>query len=105
MNKILIDKEEIILQKITKSIEVTSNIRTNVFGITKLIINVFKNCDIQLDSNLDNSKVDIVFNLKPNVNLNLYEYKQGNKSKVQYTFNLAEKSSINIEKFFFICKF
>lgn len=99
MNKILIDKEDVVLEKITKNIEVTSNIRTNVFGITKVVINVLKSCELQLDSNLENSKLDVVFNLKPNVSLNLYENKIGNKSKVQYTFNLLDNSIINIEKF------
>lgn len=101
MNKILIDKEDVILEKLSKKIDIKTTLRTDIFGITKIIIDVFKSCSLELDYNMDNSKLDILFNVKPNVKFNLYEYKTGDKAKIQYTFNIDEKSLVNIEKFNF----
>lgn len=99
MNKILIDKEEVILEKVNKKIDIKTTLRTNIFGITRIVIDVLKSCSLELNYNLYNSKLDILFNVKPNIKFNLYEYKTGDKAKIQYTFNIEEKSIVNIEKF------
>lgn len=99
MNRIIVDKEEIILKKITKKIEITTIPRKDIFGITKLTINVIKDCDIEIDYNIDNCKLDIIVNVMNGVTCNLYEYKEGNKGKIQYTFNLYNDSFLGIDKF------
>lgn len=99
MNKIIIDKEEVILEKITKKINVEVIPRKDIFGITKIIIDVIKSTDLEINSLFSNTKLDIVINLKDNVILNLYEYKRGEKAKLQYTYNLDEESNINVFKF------
>ena len=99
MNNILVDKEEVIVNKISKKLDINTTLRTNIFGITRIVIDVLKSCTLELNYNLDNSKIDILFNVKPNVEFKLYEYKTGDKAKIQYTFNIEENSNINIEKF------
>ena len=99
MNKIVIDKEEVVLENITNKIDVSYEIRNNPFGITKVIINVLKSCSLEIDYIMDNSKYDILFNIEPNVKFELYEYKNGNKAKIQYTFNTKDDSVVNIYKF------
>lgn len=99
MNKIIIDKEEIVLEKIDNKLDVKYEIRNNPFGITKVVINVLKNCSLEIDYLMDNSKYDILFNIEPKVKFNLYEYKKGDKAKIQYTFNTSDNSNVNIYKF------
>lgn len=99
MNKILIDKEIVELKKITKNLDVKINYRHDLFGITKIDINVLNSCDLQIDYLLDNTKFDIKINVHPNVCFNMYEIKKGNKGKIQYTFNIEENSQVNISKY------
>ena len=99
MNKILIDKEQVILSKCSKSINIKTIPRMIPFGIFSITIDIFKSCDLEIDFNLDSSKINIVFNCYPNIEFNLYEIKHGSDSKIQYTFNVSENSIINIEKF------
>lgn len=99
MNRIVIDKEEIILEKVTKKIEVTTIPRKDIFGINKLIINVLNDCALEINYNIDNCKLDITINIMDGVNFNLYEHKEGNKGKIQYTFNLKNNSLLCIDKF------
>jgi Fe-S cluster assembly scaffold protein SufB len=99
MNKIVIDKEEVILENVSNKLDITTEIRTNTFGITKIVINVLKSCSLEIDYIMDNSKLDILFNIEPKVKLDLYEYKNGDKGKIQYTFNTNKDSKVNIYKF------
>lgn len=99
MNRIIVDKEEIILEKVTKKIDITTIPRKDVFGITKLTINVLKDCELEMNYNIDNCKLDIIINIMDGVNFKLYEYKEGNKGKIQYTFNLANDSFLCIDRF------
>ncbi len=99
MNRICIDKEKIELKKVTKKIKVETSSSDGIFAITKIKIDILKDTDLELDFNLDSNKLDIIINLLPNVKCNIYEIKKGLKSKVQYTYNLDENSSLCINKF------
>ena len=56
MNRILIDKENVELEKITKKVDVSVVPRKDPFSITKVIINVLKSCDLEIGYNLENNK-------------------------------------------------
>ena len=99
MNKITINGNEVELNHITNKIKVDVVPRKDSFGINKIIINTIKDTDIEINYNLDDSKFDIIFNVEPNKSLVLYEYKTGDKGKVQYTFNADDNSYIEIYKF------
>lgn len=99
MNKLILDKENIDDKKITKKIKIDIVKRSDTFGITKIVIDILASTDLIIDYNLENEKYDIVFNIQNNVNLNLYESKFGDKGKIQYTFNLNDKSTVNVFKY------
>ncbi len=99
MNKIVIDKENVILEKITKSIDVNFELRESEFGISKIFIKVLKNSNLFFDVNIDNSKYYIEIEVDNNVTLNIYEMKKGNKAKIQYNYILLNNSIINLYKY------
>lgn len=99
MNKILIDKEKIIEEKITKNIEV---IKVSNKKILKVIVNVLKSSDLEIEYLLDNNEIDLEFNISSNVKFTLFEYKRGNNGNIQYTYNLSEYSDVSINKFGYI---
>lgn len=99
MNRILIDKENVELEKITKKVDVSVVPRKDPFSITKVIINVLKSCDLEIGYNLENNKIDVLINLDKNVEFNLYELKNGVKGKIQYTYNLKDNSKMIVNKF------
>ena len=99
MNKIIIDKGKIVEDKITNNIEV---IKVSCKEIIKVIVNVLKSCDLEIEYMLNNNEIDIVFNISPNVVFNLFEYKKGNYGNIQYTYNLSEYSDTYINKFGYV---
>ena len=99
MNRIIIDKGKIIEEKITKNIEV---IKVNNKNIVKVIVNVLKDSELEIEYLIKNDEIDIEFNISSNVNFNLYEYKRGINGKIQYTYNLSEYSDVKINKFSYI---
>lgn len=99
MNKIVIDKENVILEKVTRNLKVNYELRESEFGISKIFIKVLKDTDILFDINIDNSKYYIEIEVDNNTVLNIYEIKRGNKAKIQYNYNLLNNSVINIYKY------
>ncbi len=99
MNKILIDKEVIEQKIVSNKIVVESVPCASFFGITKVKIKVLKSCNLWIDYILDDNRLDVTIDINDKVTLNLYEYKKGDKGKVRCTFNIGEKSIVNIEKF------
>ena len=98
MNRIFIDKEEVILEKVAKSITINSIPRNNPFSFLNVTIDIVKSCDLELVFNLEDSKINILINCNPNIKFNLYEVKKGCKSKIQYKFDIKENSNVCVEK-------
>lgn len=99
MNKLIIDKENIDAEKITKKIKIDINKRADNFGITKIKIDILSSTNLLIDYNLENEKYDITFNIGNSIDFNLYESKIGQKGKIQYTFNVGENSNISVSKY------
>lgn len=99
MNRILIDKANVIEEKVSNNIEI---IKVFDKKILKVIVNVLKDSDLEIEYLIDNNKIDIEFNISSNVIFNLFEYKRGTNGNIQYTYNLAEYSDVNINKFGYI---
>lgn len=102
MNKIIIAEEDIEIVSLNKKIEVNYIPRKDLFSIAKLNIVVLKKADLEIEFKLNNSKLAITIDIKPDVEFNLYEYKSGNKGKIQYVFNQLENSILNINKFQYV---
>ena len=96
MNRIIIDKENIIEDKITKNIELIK------VSNEKVIVNVLKSSDLEIEYLFDNNSIDIEFNISSNVDFNLFELKKGNNGNTNYTYNLSEYSNVFINKFEYI---
>ena len=99
MNKI-----EVVNNNITSNIDDTINLEiidnTVFLSVKKIIINIIKDTNLILKfKNKELEKWNIEFNIDKNVKFNLFELKQGNESKTQYTFNLDESSDTFIYKF------
>ena len=103
MNKILIDKETVVLKNVTKSINIDIVPRTSPFGYLNITIDVIKDSDIELDFNMLDSKINVLINCEPNIRFNIYEIKHGNNSKTQYKINLNENSTLYLEKINYSC--
>jgi Fe-S cluster assembly protein SufD len=99
MNKIIISGNETTLKLSNKKINVEVIPRKDMFGINRIIIDVLKDSELEIEYNLDDSKYDITININSSISLTLLEYKTGNKGKIQYNFNLKDSSLINIFKF------
>lgn len=99
MNKIIIDKEEIKLQRITKKIDVSYEVRNSIFGITKILVKVLDDCSIDIFCNTSNNKIDIILDVVENKIVNINEYTLGDKIKIQYSYNIDANSIVNINKY------
>lgn len=99
MNKI-----KIVNNKIISNIDDTINLEiienTVFFSVKKIILNIEKDTSLIFNfKNKELEKWNIEFNINKNIKFNLFELKQGNDSKTQYTFNLDEYSDVFIYKF------
>ena len=95
MNKIIIENDKIV----ESDIEYKYTKKENIFDISKIEFNIDKDSKILLNINIkEESKLIITFNILDNINTELTIITQGNKSKIQYNYNLSKNASINIEK-------
>ena len=95
MNKIIIENDKII----ESDVNYTYQEKTNIFDISKIEFNITSNNHILININIkEDTKLIITFNIKNNINTKLTIITQGNKSKIQYNYNLANNSTCSIEK-------
>ena len=98
MNKIILEDELITRLKKTE-VEITYHKAKSLFDITKIHLNVKKNCDILLEFNrLDDLKLDLVIDVADNVTTFVNIISILNKAKIKTTVNLGYKSKISIDK-------
>lgn len=101
MNKIKIINEQIIYEESDDLIEVSLSDKLDIFDIIKLQIKVLNDTDIQIYyEDEDESKLDVLIELKENVNCNLYELKKEQDVKIQYKYYLSQNSNLVIHKFY-----
>lgn len=99
MNKIVLENDKIIEEKINESIKY--DIFTNdTFGITSLTVQIEKNTDLEIDYNFkENTKIETIIIVNKNVNLQLYEKILGSNGKKRTKYYLKEKSNVIVSKF------
>lgn len=99
MNKIkVIDNN--IEKDINKNIEVKVSENQEFFDVKKIVINVLKDSDLEIEYNNKNFKADIEINLPENINFNLFELGINENLKVRYNYNLERFSNLTIHKFY-----
>ena len=101
MNKLILSDEEIKLEESDDFIEVTISDKFDVFDITKIKVLVKESTNLKIKHKIKKeSKIDITFELEPNVSLNDLDFKEGKDLKNQYRYYLKDNSYLNIIKFY-----
>jgi len=96
MNKLIIVNDEVVEQKLDKTINILSK-KEEFLSELKLEINDNTDLTIEYTSN-NETKLNFNIIVSKNVKCNLYEIKKGKKYKLGYTFDMAKNSTMNIYK-------
>ena len=99
MNKIKVI-DDLLEKEIDENIQVEVSETEEFLNVKKIIINVLKDSDLNIEYNNKNFKADIEINIKENVNFNLFELGINEDLKVRYNYNLESFSTLNIQKFY-----
>ena len=101
MNKILFENDVIIDKKINiKNIELIIEPKNDFFTVNSFKFYIHQNCNLEIEYDvLEDCKLNIFFYLDNNVSFNLYEKRNGKKTKVQYKYYLTKNSKCNVYKF------
>lgn len=98
MNKIIVTGDKIEYD-ISNNIKVTKKEKKDIFDISKININVFKNTSLIIEYK-NTTKLDITFNIADNINFNLFELREDTNSKIQYNYSINNNSNIKINKLY-----
>lgn len=110
MNKIILEDLNIIDSSIDDCITYDL-VDNDVLGIKVLNIDVVKSCDLNLDYNFTNSKLEVCINVSSDIDFNVNEIISGNDCKIRTKYSIGSNSSVNVFKFnnidsikeYFIC--
>lgn len=99
MNKIKVTDSNIDIN-VDDKIEVTIFDRFEIFDVKKMVIKILEDTDLEIEYNLESSKMDIQIIVLENKTLNLFELKECGNIKTQYEYVLEKNSTLNIDKFY-----
>lgn len=101
MNKILFENDSLKKEKTNKkSIELITEPKNEFFTVNSFKFYIHNSCDLEIEYNvLEECKLNIFFYLDKNITFNLYEKRNGKKTKVQYKYYLQDNSNCNVYKF------
>lgn len=101
MNKIKIVNGEIVICDITDAIRVSLCEEINLLSVNNLTIDIVNDSDIEIFfEGTKETKFNIELNISKNINVNMFEIRTGEKTKIQYIYNIDENSTLNISKFY-----
>lgn len=101
MNKIKIVNDLIDDLILDDSVEVTFQEKNEVFCVNGIKIKVVKDTNLEIEYICEKeTKLNVFINVLENVNLHLFEYRHGDKSKIQYKYYLEENSFVIVNKFY-----
>jgi len=96
MNKLIMKDNEIITNNLSNKITLEY---TNGELINSLNIKVLKSCNLyMLNTSKEDVKLNILFDILPNVDFKLNVVKESGNYKIQTKYNLAENSKITVTK-------
>ena len=98
MNKIVLDDLKIVdsLTDDSISFDLVDN---EITGVNILKIDVLKSCDLNLEYNFTDSKLEVCINVNSDVDLNVNEIISGESCKVRTTYSIDSNSKVNVFKF------
>lgn len=100
MNKIQLVDNVISKKKLDDKIVFNTSSADNFLNVHNLEFIILENTNLEIEYlNNDETKLAIIFKIKPNVKFNLFETRQGSKGKIQYKFFLEENALANVTKF------
>lgn len=100
MNKIKVINNKVELFIEDNALEVDIIDRFEIFDVKKLTIKNNQDTDLEIEYESDDSKIDLVIEIKENTTFNLFELRHDNKLKAQYQYYLETNSTLNITKFY-----
>ncbi len=101
MNKIRIFQNQIEPEIQDSTIEIKTKIPTNPFEVLQIKIKVKQSTTLELSfEDLEESKMDISFEVLENISFEVLEIRKNNNIKVQYEYQLNAYSDMNITKFY-----
>ncbi len=99
MNKLVIVNDIVDIKQLSKGILFSFEEKNDRFSVNKLKIKVLKSTSLELElKTTDTSKFDLSFELEKGVKFHLFERTNGNQFKIQYHFELKEKSVCEVHK-------
>lgn len=99
MNIIIIDDENVKLKTKAREVKCDYHLGQNFFDISKIKINVLKNCTINIHTKSEEIKADIEVIINDNVNCCINNITTISKGKIKYTYNISCNSNLKINKF------
>ncbi len=100
MNKIVIEDGQLKNKLNSKQVVIDYHEAKEDFDINSLVIDVIASTKLELSyASIKESKINITFNIKEGVELNLFELNTKSKSKVKAVYNLESNSCLNAFKF------
>ena len=100
MNKIKVVDDILESANVCKNIHIEYYRKECIFGINEIRLVITKNTDLEIEIKLkEETKLNFNINVLDNVNLNLKIITKGKKGKVQYKYNLASNTFVNVFKF------
>lgn len=97
MNKIVLNNE-----KITTDLDDTVNyelVDNEKLGVKLLNIKVLNSTNIELDYDFSDFKLEVSFEVLPNVSFNIYEKITGTNARIRTKYFIKENSSVYLSKF------
>ena len=91
MNRIVLKNDSIVLEEIDNKIEIKKP--NYLIATFKIIFKESTELEITFDS-IEETKLNFEYEVKENINVNLYEIRDGYKTKVQYKYNIKENSKL-----------
>lgn len=103
MNRIEVENDKIINQGVVSSdtLEVVVTEKNPLFDVNNITLKIKKDCDIELIyHSTEKVKLDLFIYVYENVNVNIFEYRDGKKTKVQYKYYIEKNSHVEVNKFY-----
>lgn len=101
LNKIIVVDDNIELLELSDSVKVELIPKNILFDVNTLKIDILNDTTLNIDyKHLSESKLNIEINISDNVKCNINEFREGNKSKIKYHYNINLNSILNIYKFY-----
>lgn len=101
MNKIEVVNDIVTSISIDDTIEYEFVPRNEFFDVNDIKLKILKDTDLEINyTGTEKHKLDLFITVCDNAKLNLLEYRNGTKSKVQYKIYINDYAKVNINKFY-----